>query len=181
MTDNDDTKNKILNTAIKLFAEDGLEQASVRKICNRAQLAISAITYHFGSKENLGSACIKHCFKLLNDELAEIGGDKNLSAKKYALSFAATMERYPNEVRLIFHFFNAGKLKDIPDSTLLRDTFTQGIHERLQGELDDDTVRAEAFFLAIFQDQLARLFQLKRLDDKRTKWLEKLATILFGY
>lgn len=47
------TKRDIVVAAGELFAEHGLEGASVRTIAKKAGVHIAAINYHFGSKENL--------------------------------------------------------------------------------------------------------------------------------
>lgn len=47
------TKEKLLNTAEQLFAENGLERVSVRDITNAAEVNLGAINYHFGSKDGL--------------------------------------------------------------------------------------------------------------------------------
>ena len=46
----DDTKNKILDVAEKLFAENGLQATSLRQIINEAGVNVASVHYHFGSK-----------------------------------------------------------------------------------------------------------------------------------
>lgn len=48
-----DTKTKILRTAAELFAKKGFEGTSVRDIASAADVNISAINYHFKSKDSL--------------------------------------------------------------------------------------------------------------------------------
>ena len=55
-----DTKTKLILTAGKLFAQEGFEATSVRTISEKAKVNISAINYHFGSKENLYMEVIKY-------------------------------------------------------------------------------------------------------------------------
>ena len=47
------TREKILDAAEMLFAEDGLHAVSVRQIAAAAGVPIGLITYHFGTKEGL--------------------------------------------------------------------------------------------------------------------------------
>lgn len=54
-----DTKETILKKARKLFAKHGFEGASIRSICEKATCNVSAISYHFGSKEELYRECLK--------------------------------------------------------------------------------------------------------------------------
>ncbi len=49
-----DTKKKLFNAGIKVFAENGYRDATVREICKKAGAAnINAVNYYFGSKEKL--------------------------------------------------------------------------------------------------------------------------------
>lgn len=47
------TRSLLIETAGKLFAENGLEGTSVRAIAEKAGANIAAVNYYFGSKENL--------------------------------------------------------------------------------------------------------------------------------
>ncbi len=47
------TRNRILEAAGELFAERGFRGATVRMICERARVNVSAIKYHFGGKDEL--------------------------------------------------------------------------------------------------------------------------------
>ena len=53
-----DTKTKILDAAERLIVELGAEKASMRKITEEAGVNVTAINYHFGSKDNLVSAIV---------------------------------------------------------------------------------------------------------------------------
>src|ERR1044071_7735015 len=48
-----ETRQKLLETAGELFAEQGFRNANVREICRRAHANIAAINYHFGDKQRL--------------------------------------------------------------------------------------------------------------------------------
>lgn len=50
------TKENILQTALKLFATQGYDATSVRQIAKEANANLSAISYHFESKEGLYKA-----------------------------------------------------------------------------------------------------------------------------
>lgn len=47
------TKERLLEAAVKLFAERGFRGASVRAVTEAAGTSVSAANYHFGSKEEL--------------------------------------------------------------------------------------------------------------------------------
>ena len=52
----DSTRQKLLTAACEVFAENGFKNTTVRDICNRAEVNIAAINYHFGNKEKLYEA-----------------------------------------------------------------------------------------------------------------------------
>jgi AcrR family transcriptional regulator len=49
----ENSKEKILNVAIKLFAEKGFNGTSIREICKAASVNISMISYYWGGKKEL--------------------------------------------------------------------------------------------------------------------------------
>jgi len=57
------TKELILDTAERLFAEHGLDATSVRDITGAAGVNLGAITYHFGTKQNLIAAMFNRHFR----------------------------------------------------------------------------------------------------------------------
>ncbi len=54
-----DTKEAILKKARRLFAKHGYDGVSIRTICEKIPCNVSAISYHFGSKEGLYSECFR--------------------------------------------------------------------------------------------------------------------------
>src|SRR5690606_20854607 len=48
-----DTKQRILDTAERLFADKGFTETSLRTLTQEAQVNLAAVHYHFGSKERL--------------------------------------------------------------------------------------------------------------------------------
>src|SRR5579871_1236893 len=59
----DETRSRLLDAALAIFAETGFDGASVRQICDRAGVRnIGAINYHFQSKERLYAETVKQAF-----------------------------------------------------------------------------------------------------------------------
>ena len=56
------TKEKILNAAEVLFAEQGFSETSMRLITSVAEVNLAAVNYHFGSKKDLIQSVIDRFF-----------------------------------------------------------------------------------------------------------------------
>ena len=58
MEKDENSKQKILNSATKLFAHKGFDAVSVREICKDAEVNLCMISYYFGGKKELYNAII---------------------------------------------------------------------------------------------------------------------------
>lgn len=57
------TKQKLLESALDIFAEEGFKSATVQQIVGRAGANVSAINYHFGNKANFYAEAVVHHIK----------------------------------------------------------------------------------------------------------------------
>ena len=55
-TDRKTTKERILDTAERIFAEQGFDACSIRTLTTEAEVNLASVHYHFGSKEGLVKA-----------------------------------------------------------------------------------------------------------------------------
>jgi len=62
------TKERILDAAEDLFAEQGFAGASLRAVTRTAGVNLAAVNYHFGSKEALFHAVVARCVAPVNQE-----------------------------------------------------------------------------------------------------------------
>ncbi len=67
-----DTKERILDTAERLFADHGFGDTSLRRITTAAEVNLAAVHYHFGSKEALIEAIFVRRLGPLNRERLEL-------------------------------------------------------------------------------------------------------------
>lgn len=58
--DSERCRQRLIEAAGEVFAEQGFRLATVRDICARAGVSPGAINYHFGSKEGLYEAVLRH-------------------------------------------------------------------------------------------------------------------------
>jgi TetR/AcrR family transcriptional regulator, cholesterol catabolism regulator len=72
MGDLNDTKDKLIESATRLFATNGFAGTSIRDIAKATDMTISNIYYYFGSKYGLLLAVIEYLSKSLEEKLTEV-------------------------------------------------------------------------------------------------------------
>ena len=104
---NPDTKERILDAAERLFAEQGVDATSLRAITREASVNLAAVHYHLGSKEALLQAVLARRVGPVNqtrlkalDQLEAAAGDGAVALEAIlraflepALEYLATEER----------------------------------------------------------------------------------------
>jgi AcrR family transcriptional regulator len=89
----DDTKNKILEVAEKLFSRFGFHKTSMDEIAKIARKAKGSLYYHFASKEDLfREVAAKEIHNLQNNLSVIINNEKLKSAEKVKLYLIKRME-----------------------------------------------------------------------------------------
>jgi AcrR family transcriptional regulator len=64
----DDPRQRLLAAAGEVFAEKGFEGATVREICQLAEVNIAAVNYYFRDKESLYIEAVKECCRSQNEK-----------------------------------------------------------------------------------------------------------------
>ncbi|WP_395309189.1 TetR/AcrR family transcriptional regulator [Mycobacterium sp. AMU20-3851] len=75
-------KAQIVAAAIDVIAEVGFAQASIRRIAERVGIAMSAVLYHFGTKDNLVEAIVEHMYRSMIAQVAPAIAAEDTAAGK---------------------------------------------------------------------------------------------------
>lgn len=62
------TKQRLIEAAEALFADEGFDRVSVRDITNKAGANVAAVNYHFGSREGLVAVVLARYINPVNEE-----------------------------------------------------------------------------------------------------------------
>jgi AcrR family transcriptional regulator len=89
------TRDKILNSAWKLFAKNGFETVSIRDITQDANVNLASVNYHFGSKDGLIQEIVikalvpmnKQRVRLLKKAGDELGGVEHVQMRALIEAF----------------------------------------------------------------------------------------------
>ncbi len=100
-----ETRNRILQAALELFAEKGFEGASVREIAARAGVIHGLIKYHFDNKDQLWKSAVDFLFERQAEELKPPPGYKELSpydqARTWIRRYVHYCARHPEHARIM--------------------------------------------------------------------------------
>lgn len=82
----------MLEAAGEIFAERGFRSATVRGICTKAHANVAAVHYHFGDKETLYAAVLKHWAEIaLQKYPPHLGLSKDATAEQRLHAFVQTL------------------------------------------------------------------------------------------
>ena len=73
--DNDTTQERLVKATQALLALYGYNAATTRMIANTAQVTLSTINFHFGSKENLVNVAVRQAAEQLNSAYAKLADE----------------------------------------------------------------------------------------------------------
>lgn len=89
-----ETKQKILNSAEKLFGENGYSPTSLRHIISEAKVNLAAIHYHFGSKQDLLDQVIMRKVGPINEGRLRLLGQFEAEAAPHSPSVEKILEAF---------------------------------------------------------------------------------------
>lgn len=127
------TRNEILEAALKHFARDGFEGASLLTIAERARTKHPTVLYHFSSKERLWQAAVDYAFEDQAKSLQAISEaardlDPLQTMKVMLRATISFAQRYPSHSAIILHECN----KQTPRLDWLIERHLAPLHRRVE-------------------------------------------------
>src|SRR4029434_6089921 len=74
-----ETRERLLSTAERLFAERGFSKVTIREICKNARATVAAVNYHFSGKKGLYDEVVRSAIKTMQsttDSIREAGSGR---------------------------------------------------------------------------------------------------------
>lgn len=142
-------KSKVLEKAVKEFAQKGFDGAQLKIIAKEANMAPSLINYHFEGKEDLWKQAVQQLGQKLAERFQEVRRYfKDLEGipwiKAYTRQFVYFSAEHPEFYKIVFH-----EMCDPSERTKwLIDTILKPLHDELGVKLSPETVANHKIFSA---------------------------------
>lgn len=134
---------QIAQCAIDVIAELGYGQASVRKIADRAGVAMSVVLYHFGDKDTLIAAVVHECYSALLAEMVPAVDAAPTAAAKleaHIRTHLAYMRTHRNHQIALTEIAGGFRTKD---GGRLQDVAVDGSHDEGRARVELDVILAD--------------------------------------
>jgi TetR/AcrR family transcriptional regulator len=171
-----DKKQRILETAVGEFADQGFRQASVNRIVQRLGIAKGSIFQYFGTKEGLFSFIFDHAVSLVRQSLRQVKQNTSEAdffdrIRRSLLAGIRFIQEHPRVyqiyLKMIFqedfplrgqflqqvHLFSGEYLQPLVESGIARGD--------LRGDLD---IKTTVFFLDALMDRFLQAYCVSFLD-----------------
>src|SRR5512147_1143717 len=87
------TRQRLLDAAAHVFAEDGFRGATIERICRRAGANIAAAHYHFGAKQRLYAAVFAHAERVAQADTSKEPAHAGAPAERLHALVASFLRR----------------------------------------------------------------------------------------
>lgn len=94
-------RTQIVDAAIDVIAEIGWTQTSIRKVADRVGIAMSAVQYHFGTREGLVAAIVEHTIRTAIAAVGPAVSAEVTATNKLAAYIRASVSYYNDHRRLL--------------------------------------------------------------------------------
>jgi AcrR family transcriptional regulator len=126
------TRERLLQEATRLFADQGFKKVTVREICRAAEANVAAINYHFGDKLGLYRAVVQQAIDAsVQSNVQARGAGEGCPPEEKLRRFLAIF--LSQLIKPEFAVYHRLVQRELQDPTPMLDAFaTQGIKPRLE-------------------------------------------------
>lgn len=138
MTEQDDTRMRLLKAATEVFADHGYHAATTREICRRANANLAAIHYHFGDKAELYRAVFKMPLQAQTTGFGPAGQENVSLEESLTLFYRTLMAPLLGDSLITQQFMRLHAREEIDPTGVLGELVAEEIRpnfERLRGLL----------------------------------------------
>ena len=184
----EDTRNKIVSVATKLFSRFGFHKTTMDEIAKIARKAKGSLYYHFSSKEDLFKEVVSIEIINLKSQLSVIIDKSNLNAseklKQYLIRRMEVLNsaaNYHETIKADFfeHFDFIDDLRNELDEwekENLKKIILEGVHNGEFAEIEDVDVLLDVFIMVLKGLEIP--FYLQEKYEKYSPYFESLMGIL---
>lgn len=97
------TRQRLLEAAGEVFAEQGFRAATIRDICRQARANIAAVNYHFGDKMKMYAEVLKYAYEKARAKYPSELGPQATPEQRLQAFVQALVYRILDETRLAWH------------------------------------------------------------------------------
>ena len=191
------TRERILEAAGEVFAENGFRYATVRDICEKANVNIAAVNYHFGDKEKLYYSVLKYWREVAFQKYPlDLKMDENKTPEEHIKVFIRSFlfrvletGRYSWFGKLVAReYMEPTKALDILIEETIRPTFTflsSVVRQMLKEPASEEKIRfcclsivSQCLFFVYGKHVIRKLFHQ---DNFKTEEIESIAAHITGF
>jgi AcrR family transcriptional regulator len=131
-----DTRQRILDTALDLFIERGYDKTSLREIAERVGVTKAALYYHFSSKEDIIRTLVQPFFDMMSPLAVALASRPDL--RQWGEGLAGIID-WVLPRRRLFELFekNQGTLQELAEDAIDPETH-KALHEALDAVFADE-------------------------------------------
>ncbi len=97
-------KTEFLEPSFKYLVANGLENTSVRDLCQEMRISYGSLYYWFENKDDIYFSVVKYGISKVADELFKMAFKKMKNPKLFFDTFLEEVDKYKMELRLVFQF-----------------------------------------------------------------------------
>jgi len=166
-----DTINKILETGIEEFANNGLDRANINVIAKKAGVSVGVIYKYYKDKDSFFLECVRHSLKLLDEVLYDAfsdDADVMTCIKRIVYALLEHSRKHKN-YNVMYNEITSGSCKSYAKILAEEiETRTAFIYEQLMEKAKRSAtvdIKIDSRMLAFFFDNLLMMLQFSYSCD----------------